>query len=116
MIKEQLKVPARIDYLKELRDFVTKIGKRYGFSERVVNAFRLSIDEAATNIIRHAYRDWEGDLTMRVIVKKGSMTVILIDQGKYFDPRKVQDPDLQRYVDIGKKRWSGHIYNATSFR
>ena len=101
--KEQLRVPARVDYLSELRDFVTKVGRRYGFSERVINAFKLSIDEAATNIIKHAYRDWDGDITLRVIVKKNSLTVVLIDQGKFFDPRSVQDPDLQRYVDIGKK-------------
>ncbi len=103
VVKEQLKVPAKIDYLGELRDFVTKVGHRHGFSERVINAFKLSIDEAATNIIKHAYRDWEGDITIRSIVKKNSMTIVLIDQGKYFDPRQVSDPDLQRYVEIGKK-------------
>jgi serine phosphatase RsbU (regulator of sigma subunit)/anti-sigma regulatory factor (Ser/Thr protein kinase)/TolA-binding protein len=101
--KEQLKVPAKIEYLGELRDFVTKVGRRHGFSERVINAFKLSIDEAATNIIKHAYRDWPGNITMRAIVKKNSLTIVLIDQGKYFDPRQVSDPDLKRYVDIGKK-------------
>ncbi|MBN1996727.1 SpoIIE family protein phosphatase [candidate division KSB1 bacterium] len=103
VVKDQLRVPAKIEYLGELRDFVTKVGRRYGFSERVINAFKLSIDEAATNIIKHAYRDWEGDITIRAVVKKHSLTIVLIDQGKYFDPRQVSDPDLQRYVDIGKK-------------
>ncbi len=103
VLKEQLKVPAKIEYLGELRDFVTKVGHRHGFSERVINAFKLSIDEAATNIIKHAYRDWEGNITIRAIVKKNCLTIVLIDQGKYFDPRQVSDPDLQRYVDIGKK-------------
>ena len=103
ILKEQLKVPAKIEFLGELRDFVTKVGHRHGFSERVINAFKLSIDEAATNIIKHAYRDWEGSITIRALVKKNSLTIVLIDQGKYFDPRQVSDPDLQRYVDIGKK-------------
>jgi len=103
ILKEQLKVPASVEYLGELRDFVTKVGRRHGFSERVINAFKLSIDEAATNIIKHAYRDWEGSITIRAIVKKNSLTMVLIDQSKYFDPRQVSDPDLQRYVDIGKK-------------
>jgi len=103
VVKEQLKVPAKIDYLGELRDFVTKVGRRHGFSERVINAFKLSIDEAATNIIKHAYRDWDGDITIRAVVKKNSLTIVLVDQGKYFDPRQVSDPDLQRYVEIGKK-------------
>lgn len=102
-IKEEIKVPAHIDYLGELRNFVTKAGRKHSFPDTVVNAFKLCIDEAATNIIKHAYRDLEGMITMRVIIKKNSMTVVLIDQGKYFDPSRVADPDLKRYVDIGKK-------------
>ncbi|MBN1479822.1 tetratricopeptide repeat protein [candidate division KSB1 bacterium] len=101
--KEELRVPGRVEYLGELRDFVTRVGKKYGFSERIINAFKLSIDEAATNIIKHAYRDWDGDVTLRVMAKKDSLTMVLIDQGKYFDPRQVNSPDLQRYVEIGKK-------------
>ncbi|NOZ60123.1 MAG: SpoIIE family protein phosphatase [Calditrichaeota bacterium] len=103
VIKEEIQVPAHIDYLGELRNFVTKAGRKHGFSDTVINAFKLSIDEAATNIIKHAYRDWEGNIKMRVIIKKNSMTVLLIDQGKFFDPSRVKDPDLKRYVDIGKK-------------
>lgn len=102
-IHEEIKVPAQIDHLGDLRNFVTKAGRKHSFPATVVNAFKLCIDEAATNIIKHAYRDWEGMITLRVIVKKNSMTVILIDQGKYFDPSRVDDPDLNRYVDIGKK-------------
>ena len=103
--KEQLKVPAHTDYLADLRDFVTRIGKKHGFSDRVINAFKLAIDEAGTNVMRHAYRDVGGDgfITIRAIVKANSLTICLIDQGKYFDPKHVKDPDLQRYVDIGKK-------------
>ncbi|MBN2411607.1 SpoIIE family protein phosphatase [candidate division KSB1 bacterium] len=102
-IKEQLKVPAHVDRLGDLRDFVTRVGKKHGYSERIINAFKLSIDEAATNIIKHAYRDWEGDIVIRSLIKKNSLTFILIDKGKYFDPRQVKDPDLKKYVDIGKK-------------
>jgi serine phosphatase RsbU (regulator of sigma subunit)/anti-sigma regulatory factor (Ser/Thr protein kinase)/tetratricopeptide (TPR) repeat protein len=105
VIKEQLKIPANIDYLGELREFVTKVGKKHGFSDKIINAFKLAIDEAGTNVIRHAYRgsESEGFITIRALVKKNSLTVCLIDQGKYFDPKHVKDPDLQRYVDIGKK-------------
>ncbi len=105
VIKEQLKVPAHIDYLGELRDFVVRVGRKYGVSEKIINSFKLAIDEAGTNIIRHAYRDHDepGFILLRVIVRKASITVSLIDQGKFFDPRNVGSPDLKRYVDIGKK-------------
>jgi len=100
---EQLKVPAHVDYLADLRDFITRVGRKHGFSDKIVNAFKLAIDEAGTNIIRHAYRGTSGFITIRAIVRKDSLTVALIDQGKYFDPRQVKDPDLGRYVSIGKK-------------
>jgi serine phosphatase RsbU (regulator of sigma subunit)/anti-sigma regulatory factor (Ser/Thr protein kinase)/tetratricopeptide (TPR) repeat protein/transposase len=105
VVKEQLKIPAHIDHLGELRDFVTRIGKKHDFSDKVINAFKLAIDEAGTNVIRHAYRgsDTQGFITIRALIKKSSMTICLIDQGKFFDPKHVKDPDLQRYVDIGKK-------------
>ncbi|RMD92728.1 MAG: HAMP domain-containing protein, partial [Calditrichaeota bacterium] len=105
VIKEQLKVPAHIDYLSELRDFVTRVGKKHGVSDKIINAFKLAIDEAGTNIIRHAYREFSepGFILLRVIVRKASITISLIDQGKYFDPKEVKNPDLKRYVEIGKK-------------
>ncbi len=101
--KQQIKVPAHIDYLGDLRDFVTQIGRKHKFSDKVVNAFKLAVDEAATNIIRHAYRTQEGLITIRAIVKKNSLTLSIVDQGTYFDPKRVKDPDLNRYIDIGKK-------------
>jgi len=103
VIKEELKIPAEVDYLGDLRDFVTKVCRKYGVTESIINAFKLAIDEAGTNIIRHAYRDWEGFITLRLIVREQTVTISLIDQGHAFDPRNVKDPDLQRYVDIGKK-------------
>jgi serine phosphatase RsbU (regulator of sigma subunit)/anti-sigma regulatory factor (Ser/Thr protein kinase)/tetratricopeptide (TPR) repeat protein len=103
VIKEEFKVPADINNLGAMRDFVTRVGRKYGVSEQIINAFKMAIDEAGTNIIRHAYRDWEGFITIRMIVREDTVTVSMIDQGHTFDPRKVRDPDLHRYVEIGKK-------------
>jgi len=101
--KEELRVPAEIDSLKKIRDFIAHVGKKYRFSDKVINAFKLAVDEATTNIIRHAYRDRSGDITVRMIIRKRSLTISLIDQGRYFDPNRVRDPDLKRYVAIGKR-------------
>ncbi|MDQ7052637.1 MAG: ATP-binding protein [candidate division KSB1 bacterium] len=113
--KEQLRVPAHIDYLADLREFVTKIGRKYHLSEKLVKNFKLAIDEAATNIIRHAYRGTkqQGYITLRAVVRKTSVTFSLIDQGKYFDPTRVTEPDLNRYVAIGKKGGIGHLHHAS---
>ncbi len=101
--KYQLKVPAHIDYLSDLRAFVVKIKDDYDFSDKVINAFKLCVDEAATNIIQHSYKGTEGQIIIRALIKRKHLTIFIIDQGMYFDLRKIQDPDLNYYIDIGKK-------------
>ncbi len=101
--KEELRVPASLDHLLDLRKFIEKVGKRHRLSDKMVNAFKLAVDEASTNIIRHAYRDKSGEILVRAIVRKTSVTISLIDTGRFFDPGSVKDPDLKRYVAIGKR-------------
>ena len=101
--REQLQVPAHVDYLGDLRAFVASVGEKYNYSEKLINAFKLTIDEAASNIIRHGYRDEDGTILIRAVIKKKSLTICLIDQGRYFDPKGVKNPDLNRYIDDGKR-------------
>jgi len=102
--KEELVVPAQMHHLREIRDFITFIGKKYKFDDKITNSFKLVVDEACTNIVRHGYRDIkDGKITIRAIIRRLSLTIVLIDQGKSFDPRQVKNPNLDEYVEIGKK-------------
>lgn len=101
--REEIRVPATIDHLKDLRDFISRIGRKHKIPARVINRFRLAVDEASTNIIRHAYKGGEGFITLRALIKENNVTVALIDQGKYFDPKQVEDPDIMDHVATGKR-------------
>jgi len=102
--KEQVIVPAQIKYLPVLRKFIIRIGSKYKFAKNEINAFKISIDEACTNIIKHGYNaDQSGSITMRVLVNDDQLVVELIDQGRSFDPNTVGNPNLNNYVDTGKK-------------
>ncbi|MBN2709354.1 MAG: SpoIIE family protein phosphatase [Calditrichaceae bacterium] len=102
--KEEITIPAQMSYLIQIRDFIEHIGKKYRFDDKVVNSFKLVIDEACTNVIRHGYRDIKnGEITLKAIIRRLSLTIVIIDQGKTYDPRQAQTPDLAKYVDIGKK-------------
>jgi serine phosphatase RsbU (regulator of sigma subunit)/anti-sigma regulatory factor (Ser/Thr protein kinase) len=102
--KEEIIIPAKMIALREIRDFIEQIGKKFKFSEKVVNSFKLVVEEACTNIIRHGYLDIkDGKITVRAIIRRLSLTIVIIDQGKSFDPRQLKNPDLQKYVQIGKK-------------
>ncbi|OPX33618.1 hypothetical protein B1H10_05465 [candidate division KSB1 bacterium 4484_188] len=102
--KEEIIIPAQMSYLQQVREFIEHIGKKNRFSDKVTNSFKLVVDEACTNIIRHGYRDVKnGQIVIRAIVRRLSLTMVVIDRGKSYDPRQVQNPDLQKYISIGKK-------------
>ncbi len=104
VLKEEIIIPAQMPYLRQVRDFIEQIGVRHNFDHKVINSFKLVVDEACTNIIRHGYRDIKnGQILVRAIVRRMSLTIVIIDNGRSFDPRQVQNPDLEKYVSIGKK-------------
>jgi serine phosphatase RsbU (regulator of sigma subunit)/anti-sigma regulatory factor (Ser/Thr protein kinase)/transposase len=104
-VKEELKVTAEMKNLGALREFVVRVGRKSSFDDRTIASLKLATDEAVTNIIRHAYRDTPGRgwITIRAIVKSTSLTIVLLDQGKTFDPRNARAPNMQEYIKIGKR-------------
>lgn len=99
----QLQIPADENNLSEVRDFIADICLRAGFSKRETNNTKLATDEACTNIIKHAYLDGGGEIRIEVNAGPGRVEINIYDSGTPFEWSQVQEPDLQRYVDIGKK-------------
>ena len=54
--KFSMVTPCDSRYLELIRDFVAKIAKITGFDEEHVNKIQLSVDEACTNVVKHAYK------------------------------------------------------------
>ncbi len=50
-----MKFPARFEYLDEIRDYVGQKARAAGFADKDVYSIQLATDEAASNIIEHAY-------------------------------------------------------------
>jgi len=98
-----LEIPADENNLSEVRDFIAEVCLKAGFSKRETNNTKLAMDEACTNIIKHAYRDEIGTIRIDVQAEPGKVEINIFDRGKPFDWSGVKDPDLQRYVEIGKK-------------
>jgi serine phosphatase RsbU (regulator of sigma subunit)/anti-sigma regulatory factor (Ser/Thr protein kinase) len=102
--KELIAIPAQMSYLGQVRDFIDHIGKKYKYEDRMINSFKLVIEEACTNIIRHGYRDIKGgEITIKAIIRRQSLTIVVVDQGISYDPRQAATPDLEKYIQIGKK-------------
>ena len=103
MKKAEITIPAEIDYLVRVRNFIERTGLRHAFSHKEIHAIMLAVEEACTNIIRHGYQNMnKGKIQIEAIIKKPSLTLTIIDQGQTYDPRREKAPDLARYVEIGK--------------
>ncbi|MCX8094100.1 MAG: SpoIIE family protein phosphatase [Candidatus Goldbacteria bacterium] len=102
--KESFTYPANIASILEIKQRITDICKRNNFSYRDLNNIIIVIDEACSNIIKHAYKDMlPGDILVEVRVTNRGIYITLVDKGRSFDWNKFKTPDLNYYVSIGKK-------------
>ncbi|MDH3216328.1 MAG: anti-sigma factor antagonist, partial [Candidatus Krumholzibacteria bacterium] len=99
----ELSVPAEEGQLSRVRDFVTEICDEAGFTVRETNNTKLAVDEACTNIIKHAYESAAGEIKLRAGISRGKVDISIFDSGKRFDFAGVKDPDLDQYVETGRK-------------
>lgn len=74
-----------------------------GLSERDTQAVLLATEEAATNIIRHAYLYQKGVLRLRIVIYPRLVVFSFIDFGRSFQPDASGAVDLQKLVESGRK-------------
>ena len=98
-LKEKvLVVQSRTNNLSAIRDFVYAAALDVGFSTDVIDNIILAVDEACTNIIKHAYKSYpEGEITIKLKYRDKKFTVVIMDHGVPFNPESIPDPDLQKY-------------------
>jgi serine/threonine-protein kinase RsbW len=110
-IKEQsISVPASTAYISAVRDFVGLYANQFGFNDREVDEIRLAVDEAYTNVIKHAY---QYDENQRVLISIGAVSdefwISITDQGKAFNPELYSEPDIKERIRL-KKRGGVGVY------
>lgn len=99
--------PARFQYLDEVRSRVAETAHAAGFSDRSIYALQLAADEAASNIIEHAYggESDEAWFEMDLDIQHDRLVLAFTDQGKSFDFSTVQKPDVK--ADLSDRKIGG---------
>jgi serine/threonine-protein kinase RsbW len=98
-----LEVSSKTEHLGEVRTFIAQAAREFGFTDAVISDIQLAVDEACTNIIKHAYRSHpEGIIRIDVAIANARSTpskfiVKIFDQGNSFDPTKHPAPDMKEY-------------------
>ena len=90
-------------YLDAIQRTVRESCIAAGMSGRDTNGVLLATEEAATNIIRHAYLYERGTIRLRVVIYSKLVVFSLIDFGRSFQPDTEGTIDLQRLVASGRK-------------
>jgi serine/threonine-protein kinase RsbW len=97
---------AKFEFLDEIRDFVGAIARHGGFGDRDVYNIQLAADEAASNIMEHAYADApDGILEISCEMNGDEIRIVFVDHGEPFDPSDVPTPDLE--ADLSERKIGG---------
>lgn len=79
-----------------------------GFGDADIYAIQLAVDEAATNIIEHAYKnDESGDIDLKCESTSDGIKIVLHDHGCPFDPDNLPAPTLNVPLEKLKPRGLG---------
>ncbi len=101
--QDHLRLPADLQYLHGLKNFILDYALRKGFDKRKRQQIELAADEILTNIMSYAYPEEKGDI--RVICdseEDGALLVQIIDTGVPFNPLEVDQPDVSLGLDERK--------------
>lgn len=83
-----------------LRDFIEGKASDSGFDESSVNQIVLSVDEACTNIIKHAHKYNEKEkIEVEINFENGQFKVIMKYKGTGFDPNNINNPNMEDYFN-----------------
>jgi serine/threonine-protein kinase RsbW len=90
-----LRMPASVDELSALRQFIRRQGAQAGADPSAVADLVQAVDESVTNTIVHGYRGNGGTVEVEVERSGKSLVVRLRDQAPPFDPTLVPTPDIR---------------------
>jgi sigma-B regulation protein RsbU (phosphoserine phosphatase) len=92
--------PAKFEQLDAIREFASQAARDAGMDDSAIYAVELSMDEACTNVIEHAYEGMEaGVIECTCDSDENNLTIIIHDHGKSFDPASIALPNLDADLD-----------------
>ena len=98
--------PAKFEFLNEIRDFVAEVARDGGFDDKEIYSVQLAADEAASNIIEHAYEGVaDGQIELTCDMRGAELIISMQDYGKSFDSKKVKRPNLS--ANLSERRIGG---------
>jgi serine/threonine-protein kinase RsbW len=117
-----LTIPSRTEFLAVVRDVTRRMAELAGFDSLQAEQLALAVDEAATNVIEHAYAGAsDRAFELRFADRALDLRIDVLDDGATVDPRAVPALDLDRYASERRKgglgvHLMGRIMDSVTFR
>ncbi|UCE41695.1 MAG: ATP-binding protein [Candidatus Aminicenantes bacterium] len=101
-MEKSLTVKSQLREIEKVRSFLEKTLKAINLSEEAYYLIELSILEMCINIVRYAYPEEEGEISLKVWNQDKKIFFEIRDWGIPFDPRESPEPDIQEMVNQGQ--------------
>lgn len=87
----EMRFPAKADYVGVIRLSVSGIAHRMGFSYDEIEDVKVAISEATSNVVEHAYRNDEGEMTLGFGVYDDRLEIMVADHGGSFNLQDIKE-------------------------
>ncbi len=115
MLNQSLKLNSSTESLQAIRAFVSDNAKTAGFGEDDIYKLELAVDEACTNIIKHAYKnDLSKFMDIHLSSDDNKFIISIEDSGIEFRESEYHEPVLAESLKLRKRGGLG-IHLIKSF-
>ena len=91
----EITIPAKPQFLKIIRQTMNCVCEALGFAQDEINNITLAVDEANSNIIKHAYKgSSHKPIQVKIILDNNKLVIYLRDFGKKADLKKIKSRQL----------------------
>ena len=101
----ELEIDSKVENLPLIANFVDEVLERFGTDPASAYRVQLAVDEACTNVIKHAYGWGIGPMRLEMELIGDNLVINVNDNGKPFAPDTIPPPDLD--ADLEKRRVGG---------
>ena len=89
--------------LRLIREFVSGVANVAGFDEEEISQIELAVDEACSNVVKHAYlgdKEKKGHgIEIEIYFDEKEFNVKVLDRGQGFDPSKLSQTNMKTYLE-----------------
>ena len=91
---KQITIPAKVEKLDTLLDFITDIMQKLNINEMLQSKISVAVEEIFVNIAHYAYPSKDGDVIISVNNQNDRIMIELRDTGVPYNPLEKEDPDI----------------------